>query len=269
MTRTWNAGIHLAHVVSHLNPLDRCAVVFTFATMDDAQIDHELAQLLPDSPTEHRFRARRRGPYNLLLVNFIVLGLVVSLEIFSLLTSGRLNILLPWDLSKLNSKTRPGECNGYLPNLLATDPPRAHDPPITKASEQLDKYLSKRASEDGVDALYVAVVTSEGVLFEGGYGSARANETSRADRGIVDKDTIFRIASVSKLFTTLETLILRERGALNWWVCIIDVLPTSTNVGPTDVGTTPSPSISPTLKSTPPPGTPTSHTPAPTTLNHV
>ncbi|KAF8203101.1 beta-lactamase/transpeptidase-like protein, partial [Pholiota molesta] len=32
----------------------------------------------------------------------------------------------------------------------------------------------------------------------------------------VNRDSIYRIASISKMFTVLETLILRERGALNW-----------------------------------------------------
>ncbi|KAJ7062795.1 hypothetical protein C8F01DRAFT_1281834 [Mycena amicta] len=43
----------------------------------------------------------------------------------------------------------------------------------------------------------------------------RTRRTAEA-RGAVDRNSIFRIASGSKIFTTLETLVLRERGALQW-----------------------------------------------------
>ena len=70
-----------------------------------------------------------------------------------------------------------------------------------------------------MDSLAVAVVTPAGPIYEAFRGPIRANESSWPGRGAdVDGDSIFRIASVSKLFASLEALILRDRGALNLWV---------------------------------------------------
>lgn len=62
----------------------------------------------------------------------------------------------------------------------------------------------------------LAIVTGEGVVYETAIGPLKANETVPEKRGAVDRHSIFRIASGSKLFATLETLVLREKGALQW-----------------------------------------------------
>lgn len=85
-----------------------------------------------------------------------------------------------------------------------------------KSIAAIDKYLSDRASQADIDSISVALVTPAGTLWQGGYGVLRANETGDAEKGTVDGDSIYRIASISKAFTVLETLILRERGALSW-----------------------------------------------------
>jgi len=77
--------------------------------------------------------------------------------------------------------------------------------------------MKKFASLDGVDSVTVAIVTPDGPVFSKGYGVRRANETG-IQREKVDEDTIYRLASVSKMFTVLELWILEEQGALKWYV---------------------------------------------------
>ncbi|KAF8807818.1 beta-lactamase/transpeptidase-like protein [Phlegmacium glaucopus] len=108
-------------------------------------------------------------------------------------------------------------------NLLAYHPPSANDKDTLKAAQRLDQVLAKRVSKSNsgiqVDGLSVAVITSHGPIFERGYGVLRANETGhtgKEQQRPVDRNSIFRIASITKMFTVLETLILRERGALDW-----------------------------------------------------
>ncbi|KAF8167663.1 beta-lactamase/transpeptidase-like protein [Crassisporium funariophilum] len=104
-------------------------------------------------------------------------------------------------------------CKPPSPNLLAYHPPRADEKLILKAAHHLDRFLAKRTSHTDIDSVSVAVITPDGPIYERGYGVLRANES---DGRVVDRDSIYRIASITKMFTVLETLILRERGALNW-----------------------------------------------------
>jgi CubicO group peptidase (beta-lactamase class C family) len=108
-------------------------------------------------------------------------------------------------------------CQAPAPNLFAYSPPRPSNDLIAKASKDVDKYLSNRASKPDVDSIAISIVTAAGPLFEAGYGVLKANETGVEETHPVDRDSIYRIASISKMFTVLETLILRERGALNWY----------------------------------------------------
>ncbi|RXW19165.1 hypothetical protein EST38_g6691 [Candolleomyces aberdarensis] len=82
-----------------------------------------------------------------------------------------------------------------------------------KAAESLRKHFSARTSQADIDSLAIAVVTPAGVVFEEGYGILKANDTS-GKQYLVDENSIYRIASVTKVFTVFETLLLRERGLL-------------------------------------------------------
>ncbi|KDR85444.1 hypothetical protein GALMADRAFT_234319 [Galerina marginata CBS 339.88] len=128
----------------------------------------------------------------------------------------------PTSLGNLNWPWSKERCRPPSANLFALHPPRPSNDLIIKASENLDKYLTDRVSKPDIDSISIAVVTSTGPIFEAGYGVLRANESDPGEevRGEdplpVDRDSIYRIASISKMFTVLETLILRERGALSW-----------------------------------------------------
>ncbi|KAF8922083.1 beta-lactamase/transpeptidase-like protein [Mucidula mucida] len=107
----------------------------------------------------------------------------------------------------------PRRCSPPLPNLLAQNAIEATDPLVKGATASLDAFFSARASEDDIDSISVSIVTPFGPIFESSYGVLRANES---DQGTVDRHSIYRIASITKMFTVLETLIMREKGALNW-----------------------------------------------------
>lgn len=114
------------------------------------------------------------------------------------------------------SQGRPATaCPIPLPNLLAHQPIQADGvpPQIQKSLNLLDRYLKKRTASPDVESLTIAVVTSAGPIFERGYGRLKANDntTTRAP----DSDSIYRLGSISKMFTALETFLLRERGVLN------------------------------------------------------
>ncbi|KAF7354606.1 Beta-lactamase domain-containing protein [Mycena sanguinolenta] len=88
---------------------------------------------------------------------------------------------------------------------------------MTTALRAVDSLVNNSYLKGGIDGIVVAIVTREGLIYETALGPLKANETEPGKRGAVDRrHSIFRIASGSKLFTTLETLILREKGALQW-----------------------------------------------------
>jgi CubicO group peptidase (beta-lactamase class C family) len=106
------------------------------------------------------------------------------------------------------------QCAFPLPNLLSSGPPFEHGRnALSVASRSLDKYLRAKVRQRDIDSLSIAVVTPNGPIFQKGYGVLRANET---DSKTPDANSIYRIASISKMFTVLETLVLRDRGVLDW-----------------------------------------------------
>ncbi|KAF9567042.1 beta-lactamase/transpeptidase-like protein [Agrocybe pediades] len=179
-----------------------------------------------------RFSRAQRLHLVIVAVILLILGLDYcnsNPDLFSPITSFSFADLLPE--SSTSVATWPWDkpaCRPPSINLFAAHPPRPNLDPIVKASNDLDKFLSQSVSKNGVDSLAVAVVTPAGPIFLKGYGVLRANETSSEPGDSedpenpdppapeVDGDTIYRLASISKMFTVLETLVLRERGVLNW-----------------------------------------------------
>ncbi|KAH9941734.1 beta-lactamase/transpeptidase-like protein [Epithele typhae] len=104
-------------------------------------------------------------------------------------------------------------CRPFLPKVFVDAPPTASHPLIRDATQALDAYLATRFHSEAIDTLSVGAVTSNGVLYEHNFGVLRANETGSAP---VDSHSMYRIASVSKMFTVLEGMILEQRGVLSW-----------------------------------------------------
>ncbi|KAJ6631451.1 beta-lactamase/transpeptidase-like protein [Mycena sp. CBHHK59/15] len=105
-------------------------------------------------------------------------------------------------------------CRPFLPNLFVEHPPLMDDPGILSASNQLGRFLSDRFSVGNIDSLSVAVVSADGLLFEGNYGVTRGNESQSSPP--TTSDSMYRIASVAKLFEVLEGQILAEKSILSW-----------------------------------------------------
>lgn len=112
----------------------------------------------------------------------------------------------------------PSACPAPPPNLLSHNPvqPGNVTPPIQAVLDSLHRHLLLETfnRKDDIDSLAIAVVTPAGPIFERGYGILKANDTS-GKQYPVDRHSIYRIASISKLFAVFETLLLRERGALD------------------------------------------------------
>lgn len=118
--------------------------------------------------------------------------------------------------SVFRDETERFSCRPFLPNLFAQSPPQADHLDIQKASNRLGHALTKRFARGDIDSLSVAVVSSDGVLFESNYGLTRGNESDSSP--LVTSDSMYRIASVAKLFTVLEGHILAQKGVISWYV---------------------------------------------------
>ncbi|EJD47160.1 beta-lactamase/transpeptidase-like protein [Auricularia subglabra TFB-10046 SS5] len=114
------------------------------------------------------------------------------------------------------SDTERFSCRPFLPTLFVDNPPGPDDAHIAAATAQLDQYLSQRfATGNGdIDALSVAVITSDSVLFEKNWGVTRGNETATSPP--VTSDSEYRIASVSKLALVYEAFVLVQKGVISW-----------------------------------------------------
>ena len=112
-------------------------------------------------------------------------------------------------------------CRPFLPNLFVDTPPSLAHPAIRDATKTLNDYFASRFSGEQIDTLSVAVVTSNGTLYERNFGPLRANET---DSSLVDSHSMYRLASVSKLFTVLEGMLLEQRGVISWYVVYLSTL---------------------------------------------
>ncbi|KAH6906074.1 beta-lactamase/transpeptidase-like protein [Coprinopsis sp. MPI-PUGE-AT-0042] len=102
-------------------------------------------------------------------------------------------------------------CPIPLPNLLTHRPVKTQG--LSKALEALDQLITKRAAAADIDSLAFAIVTSSGPIFEKGYGRLKANDNTTTQAP--GSDSIYRLGSISKMFTAFETLLLREKGILN------------------------------------------------------
>ncbi|KAJ7446452.1 beta-lactamase/transpeptidase-like protein [Mycena galericulata] len=159
------------------------------------------------------------------------LALVIGSTVLSFTALRLLNLRIEFKIAPVPSKTLVEKlpCRAPLPTLFASHPPGPDSPGFKAAAASLDEFLSTRTNESDIDSLSIAVVTPNGPIFEGGYGVLRANESEVHKHGSITRDSIYRIASITKMFVVLETLILRERGALNWDDPVTKFLPNFTH----------------------------------------
>ncbi|EJU00504.1 beta-lactamase/transpeptidase-like protein [Dacryopinax primogenitus] len=110
--------------------------------------------------------------------------------------------------------TRASICHTPLPPIHAYGPLGDDHPALLRAGKQLERAIQSRWKKGTIDSINLAVVTAHGSVWEISQGPLRPNETDPLERGAVDRDSMYRIASVSKLFTMVETLVLQQKGVL-------------------------------------------------------
>lgn len=75
-------------------------------------------------------------------------------------------------------------------------------------AEQFSVFIRHEMQEKSIPAISIALVDDQQFVWSAGFGNARTNVTASAD-------TIYRVGSVSKLFTDIAIMRLAERGALD------------------------------------------------------
>ena len=116
----------------------------------------------------------------------------------------------------------------FLATAFLSSPAHAQSAPVKTLSQDVTPLNSsdiKRVAQDALNAFHVpgvsiGIVRGGKVEFVGGFGT-RNVEKSQA----VDGDTLFRIASTTKAFTSAALAILVDEGVLGWDDKVIDILP--------------------------------------------
>ena len=107
---------------------------------------------------------------------------------------------------------------GWIGVLLSASPACATEPNDPFAG--FDDYAKTALADFKTPGLAVAVIKDGKVVFAHGYGVRRAGE-----EGLVDEQTLFPIASVTKVFTATCLALLVEEGKLKWSDPVVKHLP--------------------------------------------
>jgi CubicO group peptidase (beta-lactamase class C family)/D-alanyl-D-alanine dipeptidase len=86
--------------------------------------------------------------------------------------------------------------------------------------QALKPFLEREMAEKGLPGLSIAIIDDQQIVWAQGFGMADAHERKPANA-----QTVYRIGSVSKLFTDIAIMQLVERGELNLDAPITDYLP--------------------------------------------
>ncbi|RVD87205.1 uncharacterized protein DFL_001448 [Arthrobotrys flagrans] len=104
------------------------------------------------------------------------------------------------------------------PPFLLDDPRVIQHPAVKLALAQLELTL-KADTFSSKDALSISIVhSSKGKIYEFHHGRKRLNESAHVSPAKVDGNSIYRIASVSKVFAVLEALVLSRQAQLKKFV---------------------------------------------------
>jgi CubicO group peptidase (beta-lactamase class C family)/D-alanyl-D-alanine dipeptidase len=109
-------------------------------------------------------------------------------------------------------------CSRILAHDNAANVPARKD--YAAIVQTLRPFIEREMSEKGLPALSIAIVDDQQVVWAEGFGMADPHERKPATAA-----TVYRIGSVSKLFTDIAIMQLVERGELNLDAPITDYLP--------------------------------------------
>ncbi|HYW51815.1 MAG TPA: serine hydrolase domain-containing protein, partial [Gemmatimonadaceae bacterium] len=104
-----------------------------------------------------------------------------------------------------------------LPGLLSVAPAAAQDPDVigpetryAAAAGVLTAFIEREMQDKGVPALSIALVDGNRIVWSRGFGVEKAGTTRPATA-----NTVYRVGSVSKLFTDIGIMQLVERGVID------------------------------------------------------
>ena len=96
----------------------------------------------------------------------------------------------------------------------------ADDPRVATVLEILDKWIDTQIDYDDIPGVSVGVVHDQELVWAKGFGHAHVERGAAAA-----PDTIYSICSISKLFTSIGVMQLRDEGLLRLDDAIVDHLP--------------------------------------------
>lgn len=112
-----------------------------------------------------------------------------------------------------------------LPAQEVVQPAKSYE----AAVKQLDAFIAREVRAKGLPALSIALVDDQRTVWAKGYGYS-----DPAARKPATAETVFRVGSVSKLFTDLAIMQLVERGTLDLDAPVVKVLPDFKPLNPYD-----------------------------------
>lgn len=102
-------------------------------------------------------------------------------------------------------------------------------PNITELAAQIDASAQQAMKASGAPGMAVAIVKDDQIVFMKGYGVRKAGQSAP-----VTTDTVFRVASVSKPFTSTLTGVLVEKQLMGWNDKVATYVPTFALKSPTN-----------------------------------
>ncbi len=106
---------------------------------------------------------------------------------------------------------------------------QANNPDMDQIIKKLDASAQQAMRASGAPGLAVAVIQNNQIVFMKGYGVRKAGQTAP-----VTTDTVFRVASVSKPFTSTLTGILVEEQMMTWNDRVVTYVPAFAIKSPTN-----------------------------------
>jgi CubicO group peptidase (beta-lactamase class C family)/D-alanyl-D-alanine dipeptidase len=103
-----------------------------------------------------------------------------------------------------------GLCLLCLPAAGRAEPVVAPVKPYDAVARRLEEFIDREVKQKGIPALSVALVDDQRIVWARGFGLADPRRDKPATA-----DTVYRVGSVSKLFTDLAVMRLVERGELD------------------------------------------------------
>jgi serine beta-lactamase-like protein LACTB len=106
------------------------------------------------------------------------------------------------------------------PERLGAEPLVEPPPKYAELVRALEPFIAHQVADKGLPALSIALVDDQTVVWAKGFGFAKPDAKVPATA-----DTVYRVGSVSKLFTDIAIMQLVEQGKLNLDAPITDYLP--------------------------------------------